>query len=106
MNIKLFAFEELSFWEKTSKRRYVYRALMGPRRRFIPHSLLSGFVMNRSSKRYSRISWDKEHRKFSFMFHKVGGKFVPASNAAFISRMESEDVASLTASIPSPTSRR
>ncbi|MBQ9538613.1 MAG: DUF2804 family protein [Treponema sp.] len=103
---KLFAFEELSFWEKTSKRRYVYRALMGPRRRFIPHSLRSGFVMNRSSKRYSRISWDKEHRKFSFMFHKVGGKFVPASNAAFISRMESEDVASLTASSPSPTSRR
>ncbi|MBP5157642.1 MAG: DUF2804 domain-containing protein [Treponema sp.] len=103
---KVFSFEELSFWEKTTKRRFVYRAVMGPRRRFIPHSLHSGFVMNNASRRYSRISWDKKHRKFSFIFHMAGYKGTPASNAAFISRMESEDVASLTTCNPSPTSRR
>ncbi len=103
---KVFGFEELSFWEKGSKRRFVYRALMGPRRRFIPHSLHAGFIMNASRRRYSRISWDKEHRKFSFMFHMDRDKIAPVANAAFISRMESEDVASLTACSPSPTSRR
>lgn len=103
---KVFGFEELTFWEKSSKRRFVYRAVMGPRKRFIPHSLRSGFVMNSSRRRYSRISWDKEYRKFSFMFHMEAGKHVPASNAAFLSRMDSEDVVSLTTCNPSPTSRR
>ena len=103
---KVFGFEELSFWDKSSKHRFVYRAVMGPRRRFIPHSLRSGFVMNSARRRYSRISWDKEHRKFSFMFHMDAGKHVPASNAAFISRMESEEVSSITTCNPSPTSRR
>lgn len=103
---KVFSFEELTFWEKSTKRRFVYRAIMGPRKRFIPHSLRSGFVKNNSARRYSRISWDKEHRKFSFIFRMAGSKTVPASNAAFISRMESEDVISLSACNPSPTSRR
>ncbi len=103
---KVFSFEELSFWEKTTKRRFVYRAVMGPRKRFIPHSLRSGEVMNRSFRRFSRIRWDKEHRKFSFIFRMVGNKRLPSSNAAFISRMESEDVISLSACNPSPTSRR
>ena len=103
---KVFGFVELTFWEKSTKRRFVYRALMGPRRRFIPHSLRSGCVMNMSRRRYSRISWDKDHRKFSFMFHMDASKPVPASNAAFLSRMESDEVASLTTCNPSPTSRR
>jgi hypothetical protein len=103
---KVFGFEELSFWETTTKRRFVYRAVMGPRKRFIPHSLRSGFIMNGSQRRYARISWDKEHRKFSFIFHMNGNKQMPTSNAAFIARTESEDVSSLTDCNPSPTSRR
>ena len=40
---KMFGLVEIDLWNKENGRKYVYRNLMGPRHRFIPHNLEHGF---------------------------------------------------------------
>lgn len=103
---KLLGFSDVNFWDTESGRRFVYRSLMGPRKRFVPHDLNCGFCLNHRRRRYLRISWDKSHRKFSVLFELAGNSVMPSANAAFLGRTESPDRAFFTVCTPYPTTRR
>ena len=103
---KMFGFSEVCFWNKNTKQRFVYRSVMGPRRRFVPHSLIQAITANYSKRRYTRLSWDRKNDKLSVIFNLHGNNVRPGSNGALISKFSGEQVGEIITSSPAPTSRR
>ncbi len=105
-DFKAFGYAEVTLWEKKSGRKYAYRELMGPRRRFIPHRLDTGYCASFSKRRYIRISWDHRRDKLSLIFNLAGDSARPAVTGAFIAHYSSPWQCEMTTSVPSPTRRR
>lgn len=103
---KLFGYAEVTFWNKKTKRKFSYRTLMGPRRRFIPHHADSGYCASFGKKRYIRISWDHSRDRLSMIFNLAGDSARPSVNAAFISHYQQQQMCEVTTVTPSPTRRR
>ena len=103
---KIFGYAEVIFWNKETNRKYSYRSFMGPRRRFIPHSLNSGYTASFRKKRYIRISWDHERDRLSLIFNVSGDSVRPAANAAFLANFRSPNTCEMTAVVPAPTRSR
>ncbi len=105
-DLKVFGYAEVTLWEKKSGRKYAYRELMGPRRRFIPHHLDAGYCASFSKRRYIRISWDHSRDKLSLIFNLAGDSARPAVTGACIAHYSSPWQCEMTTSVPSPTKRR
>lgn len=103
---KILGYAEVVFWSKENKRKYTYRSIMGPRRRFIPHSLQSGFCASFSKNRYIRISWDHARNRISLIFNLKGDSSRPTARAAFVAHYSEQGMTEITSSIPSPTKSR
>ena len=103
---KIFGFAEASFWNTVTKQRFVYRSLMGPRRRFVPHRLDTAMTTSYSKRRYIRIGWDRKHDKLSVIFNLHGNSVRPGANAALLAKFSSPEFGELTSVLPSPTFRR
>lgn len=103
---KIFGFAEVTFWNKVNKRKFSYRKLMGPRRRFIPHNMKSGFCASFKKNRYIRISWDRARNRFSMIFSLKGDSSRPSARAAFVAPFVEERMNEVLAVLPYPTKRR
>ncbi len=103
---KIFGFSDVCFWNKETKQRFVYRSVMGPRKRFVPHNLNIGFTANYKKHRYARISWDRNRGMLSLIFNLKGNRVRPSSNGALIADTSSEEASELTLVMPSPIVRR
>lgn len=103
---KAFGYAEVTFWEKDSGRKFSYRTLMGPRRRFIPHNLEAGYCASLGKQRYIRISWDHARDRLSVIFNLAGDSARPAAHGAFIAHYTSPALCEMTTNVPSPTRRR
>ncbi len=103
---KAAGYAELIFWDTETKQRFVYRSVLGPRKRFIPHNLNTGCLFNRNKHRYLRISWDNKTGRLSVIFNMTGNSAFPGTNAAFSSPLQSDKTAEITVIMPSPTLRR
>lgn len=103
---KAFGYAEVTLWEKKTAYKYTYRVLMGPRRRFIPHRLDSGYCASFSKRRYIRISWDHSRDRVSLIFNLAGDSARPSVTGAFIAHYTSQNSCEMTTSVPSPTRRR
>jgi len=103
---KMFGYAEVTFWNKKTRRKFSYRTLMGPRRRFIPHHMDTGYCASFGKKRYIRISWDHSRDRLSVIFNLAGDSARPSVNAAFIAHYQQEQMCEMTTVTPSPTKRR
>ncbi len=103
---KVFGFAEICFWNMVTKQRFVYRSVMGPRKRFVPHNLDVAITANYNKRRYTRISWDRAHNKLSVLFNLRGNSVRPGSNGALLASFDSPQAGELTAVMPAPTIRR
>ncbi len=103
---KIFGYAEVVFWNKDSKRKFAYRVYMGPRRRFIPHNLHSGFCASFAKNRYIRISWDHDRDRISLIFNLKGDSSRPSARAAFVAHYSEQGMCEITSVLPSPTKSR
>lgn len=103
---KIFGFADVVFWNKESGRKFAYRAFMGPRRRFIPHNMETGFCASFNKKRYIRVSWDHAHDKLSMIFNLRGDSSRPSAQAAFVASYSNPSMSELATVIPFPSKRR
>ncbi len=103
---KIVGYAEVTFWNKENSRKYSYKVFMGPRRRFIPHNLTSGYCASYNKNRYIRISWDHTKDKISLILNLKGDSARPTVNAAFLANFSNSAMSELTAVVPAPTKRR
>lgn len=103
---KIFGFAEVVFWDKLTGRKYSYKTIMGPRRRFIPHNLEQGFCASFNKKRYIRISWDHARDRISMIFNMAGDSARPSVQAAFTGRFSDSRMCEVTQNTPIFSKRR
>lgn len=103
---KIFGYAEVTLWSKENGRKYSYRSIMGPRRRFIPHNVEAGFCASFRKSRYIRASWDHKHDKFSMIFNLKGDSVRPQINAAFVAKYSDTSLCEITSVMPAPTKQR
>ncbi|MCR5725356.1 MAG: DUF2804 domain-containing protein [Treponema sp.] len=103
---KIFGYAEVTIWDKETNRKLSYRILMGPRRRFIPHIIETGYCVSFSKKRYIRISWDHSRDRLSLIFNLAGDSARPSVTGAFMAHYSTAGQGEITTCIPSPTKRR
>ncbi len=106
IDAKIMGFCEVIFWNESTAQKFVYRSLMGPRKRIVPHDLNSAATSNYQKSRYVRISWDREKNKLSLVFDLKGDDVRPWVRGNFSSEFGSGQFAELTSVRPSPTFRR
>lgn len=103
---KAFGFAEVLFWNKETKRKFAYRSFMGPRRRFVPHKMESGFCASFKKSRYIRISWDKAQDKISVIFNLHGDSARPDVQGAILGKYSAADCNEMTTVCPAYTKSR
>jgi len=104
---KIFGYVEVCFWNKTTKQKFSYRSVMGPRKRFVPHEIESpATIICYKKSRYIRISWDRKHDKLAVIFNLHGDSVRPSANAAMIAHFSDPKTTEITTNIPAPTQRR
>mgnify|MGYP004549651381 FL=1 len=106
VDAKVFGFAEVVFWNTATKQKFVYRSVMGPRKRFVPHGLETASTSSYKKSRYIRISWDRRHDKLSVIFNLHGDSVRPSANAALVAAFSDKSFAELTTVLPAPTLRR
>ena len=103
---KIFGFADVVFWNKETGRKFAYRSFMGPRRRFIPHNMKTGFCASFNKKRYIRVSWDHQRDKFSMIFNLKGDSSRPTAQAAFVAHYSNPLTCEISTVVPAPSKRR
>lgn len=103
---KLFGFAEINIWNEETGRKYIYKAIMGPRRRFIPHNMEQGFCASFNRHRYVRISWDRRRDRISLIFNLKGDSARPSVQAAFTGHYSDPSTVETTHCVPLKTWRR
>ncbi|MBQ9623959.1 MAG: DUF2804 family protein [Treponema sp.] len=103
---KIFGFADVVFWNKEGGRKFAYRSFMGPRRRFIPHNMKTGFCASFNKNRYIRVSWDHQRDKLSMIFNLKGDRARPSAQAAFIAHYSNPLMAEVATVVPAPSKRR
>lgn len=97
---------DVVFWNKETKRKFAYKKILGPRRRFIPHEMHCGFFASLIKNRYVRLSWDRARNRFSVIFYLKGDSSRPSARAAFIAPYMDECMNEVLTVTPFPTRRR
>ncbi len=103
---KVIGFAEVCFWNTQTKQRFVYRSLMGLRKRLVPHKLTTAATVCYKKSRYIRINWDRENDRLSIIFSLKGDAHRPSSRAALLSHFSAMPNSELLCVTPSPTMRR
>lgn len=103
---KVFGFADVVFWNKENGRKFAYRSFMGPRRRFIPHNMKTGFCASFNKKRYIRVSWDHQRNRLSMIFNLKGDSSRPSAQAAFVAHYSSPELCEIATVVPFPSKRR
>lgn len=103
---KIFGLAEVVFWDKETGRKYAYKSIMGPRRRFIPHNLNQGFCASFGRHRYIRISWDHSRDRISMIFNLTGDSVRPSVQAALTGHFSDPAMCEVTQCIPIKSKRR
>lgn len=103
---KIFGLAEVDLWNKETGRKYAYKNLMGPRHRFIPHSLEQGFCASFNPCCYIRISWDHKRDRLSLIFNLKGNSVQPAVQAALTGHFSDPSSCELTQCVPIKSRRR
>lgn len=103
---KIFGLADVCFWNKSTKQKFTYQTLMGPRHRFVPHELDASAIVSYKKTRYIRISWDRSHDKLSVIFNLTGDSVRPSATCALIAHFNDQATAEITCVSPAPTTRR
>lgn len=106
IDAKMFGWAEVTFWSTETGKKFVYHNVMGPRKRFIPHSLERASTSSYRKSRYIRISWDRMQKKLSVIFNLRGNSVRPDVHASIAAKFGEENFGELTYVLPSPTMRR
>lgn len=106
LDAKIVGFAEVAFWNKTNRQKCVYRTLMGPRKRFVPHDLEAASTSCFKKRKYIRISWDRKHERLTLVFNIHDNSLHPHTVAAINASLAAPSCAEITTLTPAPTSRR
>ncbi|MBO4404232.1 MAG: DUF2804 family protein [Treponema sp.] len=101
---KVFGFVEVVFWNKETGQKFVYKSFMGPRKRFVPHSLEKAATACYKKRRYIRISYDRSRNRLAVVMRLKGDSVRPSVKAVLFS--DFGGTAEITSVLPSPTMRR
>ncbi len=103
---KIFGLAEVTFWSTSTKQRFSYRTLTGPRKRLVPHNLISAATSSYKKARYIRVSWDRAHNRLSAIFNLRGDSVRPGVNGVVQARFSDPQSTEITCVVPAPTLRR
>lgn len=103
---KLFGLADIDLWNTENGRKYSYKSIMGPRRRFIPHNIDQGFCASFNPHRYIRISWDHKRDRVSIIFNVKGDSARPSFQAALSGHFSDSSSAEVTQCVPLKSRRR
>lgn len=103
---KIFGLADLSIWNTETNRKYTYKSIMGPRRRFIPHNLEQGFCASFNKRRYIRVSWDHKRDRISIIFNIKGDSVRPSLQTALTGHFSDSATSEITQCIPIKSRRR
>lgn len=106
LDAKIVGFAEVAFWNKQSKQKCIYRTVMGPRKRFVPHDLEAASTSCFKKHKYIRISWDRKHDRLTVLFNIQDNSAYPHAVAALNATLSDPKSAEITSVTPAPTSRR
>ena len=105
-DIKILAYTDVVFLEKSTGKRFAYRHIMRPRRRLIPHELRAFISTSHHRVRYIRISWDRDKNRISLLFSMKGDNARPDSYCALISHFDEDVIGDAIHVVPYPSMRR
>ena len=105
-DIKILAYTDVVFLEKSTGKRFAYRHIMRPRRRLIPHELRAFISTSHHRVRYIRISWDRDKNRISLLFSMKGDNARPDSYCALISHFDEDLIGDAIHVVPYPSMRR
>ncbi len=106
MDFKALGLSEVIFWNTQTGKRYVYHAVMPPRRRFIPNITKRGICACYRKSRFLKISWGRNHKHGAMSFSAKGNSVRPNSEGYFYSQVEDDFHTDCMFVNPSPTSSR
>lgn len=103
---KIFGLVQVVFWNKSTKQRYFYRSVMGPKKRLVPHSMEKAATSSFKKSRFVRISWDRSQNKMSVKFNLKGNSVLPSVEGKIRTTFPESTENELTLVLPAPTLRR
>ncbi|MDR3284533.1 MAG: DUF2804 domain-containing protein [Treponema sp.] len=105
-SINLFGFAEVVLWDTETNRKYAYRTVVGPRRKFIPYNLWSGRCSTHRSGRLIKISWNRKEKRLSLTARLDGDSLRPTATLVLKAQLDSPLFSEAAAVIPAPVTRR
>lgn len=106
IDFKLIGLAEIIFWSRESGKKYVYRMVMPPRRRFIPTLTTRGICASYRKSRFLKISWGRVHQHHALTFKMKGDGARPDAEGYFYSPMSDDMHCDVMSVCPSPASSR
>lgn len=106
MDFKALGLAEIIFWNTKTGKRYVYHAVMPPRRRFITTITKRGICACYRKSRFLKISWGRNHKHGAMTFSVKGNSVRPDSEGYFYSKVTDDFHTDCMFVNPSPTSSR
>ena len=103
---KIFGYTEIILWDKNSGKKYAFRTVRGPHRKFIPKTTGSGVCVSFGSKRYVRISWSEKDKRLSVLLNIKGDDIRPNVSASLTMPFDDAIFAQQASVLPAQIMRR
>jgi hypothetical protein len=99
-------FAEVMLWDTETGRKYPYRTLIGPRRRFIPYDLAVGRSSTHLKGFAIKISWNRKENRFSLTARLAGNSVKPRVMISLRAELDSPFFSEAAVVMPAPIMRR
>lgn len=87
-DFRFFGLAEVTFWNKETKKKYVYHTGIPTRWHFVPITTNQGICATHTKKRYLKVSWGRKHGHHGFKFRVKGDSARPNAEGAFFSPID------------------
>jgi hypothetical protein len=99
-------FAEVVLWDTETGRKYPYRTLIGPRRKFIPYDLMEGKSSTRHRGYAVRINWNRRENRLSLSARLSGSSVKPRVTISLRAQLDSPFFSEAAVVLPAPIMRR
>jgi hypothetical protein len=99
-------FAEVVLWDTETGRKYPYRTLIGPRRKFIPYDLMEGRSSTHRRGHSVKVSWNRKENRFSLSARLSGSSVKPRVMISLRAQLDSPFFSEAAVVMPAPIMRR
>jgi hypothetical protein len=104
--LRLLGFAEVVLWDTDTGRKYAYRTVIGPRRKFIPYDLFSGRSSTHRRGCAVKVSWNRKENRLSLTARLAGNALKPRVSISLRADLASPLFSEVATVIPAPIMRR